>query len=364
MKGEIPSGVNPEALQPNVLPQKEQPQPTDLSKKTLERMYIKQRKSCGDIARELGIKENRAYWKLRSYGIPRRSYSQAQLVVVEKRKGEQKDTSTEPRAEPQYSQLTEALLRKMYEEEKKSWNDIAQELGVAITLLTKRAALYGIQSRSRSEAQKAAWNKSPEAKKARVAQLHTSQSDKDRVAGIARFFAQHPERAAEVKEAGKRFAQRSRETRIQNRAKEMEKILGVEGYEAQKARLSQLAQQLTDQQIAEVFHISVHKVEYWRRLLGITRLPGIRPSGTFSSAKETVRSAYEQSLIDQLSEKERLVVDLRHYTKGRPIAKEVIGGHFGVSKQMVDLVEKRALKKLGDMLQGKPPARKRGRKPT
>lgn len=90
----------------------------DVPRDALKRLYVQERRSAYDAAKELGVKPNVVYRRLREYGIPIR----ASRVDIPKN-----------------------TLERLYLEERKTAADIAKELGVTPHVVYHRLREYGIK---------------------------------------------------------------------------------------------------------------------------------------------------------------------------------------------------------------------------
>ena len=92
----------------------------DIQRDVLERLYVEERRSAPDIARELGVKPNVVYGRLREYGIARRT---------------------------RRIDLPVKVLEQKYLVEKKSAAEIAKDLGVDVALVNTNLHRAGIPVR-------------------------------------------------------------------------------------------------------------------------------------------------------------------------------------------------------------------------
>ena len=97
-------------------------QRTEISRDTLERLYVKEGMSAYGIARKLNVKPNVVYSRLHEYGIP----IHARRIDVPK-----------------------DALERLYTEERKAAAEIAKELDIPVNVVYTRLREYGIPTRTR-----------------------------------------------------------------------------------------------------------------------------------------------------------------------------------------------------------------------
>ena len=109
-----------------------------IPKATLEELYVRQGLSGRDVARRLGCDKSVVYRELARHGIPQHSRETMSRILRAKvalRDG-----------------IAEETLRRLYEEEQLSVNQVAERLGVSPNTVIRRMDELGIKRRSRSEA--------------------------------------------------------------------------------------------------------------------------------------------------------------------------------------------------------------------
>ena len=106
-----------------------------ISKEILEDMYVNKRMSFFKIAKALGVAQSTISRKLKNFGINIRNTSEAKLP---------EDFQYPPREE----------LRKMYEEDFLTQQEIADKLGVSSSGIHNLLVKYSINTRDRFKAQR------------------------------------------------------------------------------------------------------------------------------------------------------------------------------------------------------------------
>jgi transposase-like protein len=97
----------------------------------LNELYWLKNKSSEHIAKVFGVKPSTILWWMRKFGIPRRPYSEANILRYLR--------------EPPVSS---EKLRELYLIEKKSTRQIAKQLGMAQTSVRRWMTRYGISARN------------------------------------------------------------------------------------------------------------------------------------------------------------------------------------------------------------------------